>query len=76
MIADTGHGRPLVGALRGDARLAAVHVVLAAPLESAAQLRAALDVGADDVMRFPFEPEVLAARVLPDCGRRAFVPAR
>jgi PAS domain S-box-containing protein len=62
-IADAEHGRTLVGALRRDTRLAAVHVVLAAALESAAQLRAALDVGADDVMRLPFEPEVLAARV-------------
>jgi PAS domain S-box-containing protein len=63
VVADAEHGRAVVGALRRDARLAAVHVVLAAPLESPAQLRAALDVGADDVMRFPFEPEVLAARV-------------
>jgi PAS domain S-box-containing protein len=62
-IADDEHGRALVGALRIDSRLAAVHVVLVAALESPAQLRAALDVGADDVMRFPFEPEVLAARV-------------
>ena len=63
VIADVARGRALVRALRGDPRLAAVHVVLAAPLESAAQLRAALDAGADDVMRIPFEPEVLAARV-------------
>jgi PAS domain S-box-containing protein len=62
-IADAEHGRALVESLRGDTRLAAVHVVLAVTLESAAQLRAALDVGADDVMRLPFEPEVLAARV-------------
>ena len=27
------------------------------------ELREALDAGADDVMRVPFEPEVLAARV-------------
>jgi signal transduction histidine kinase len=63
VIADAEHGRALVGALRRDTRLAAVHVVLAAALDSPAQLRAALDVGADDVMRSPFEPEVLAARV-------------
>ena len=32
-------------------------------LDSPRELRAALDAGADDVMRVPFEPEVLAARV-------------
>ena len=32
-------------------------------LASPRDLRAALDAGADDVMRIPFEPEVLAARV-------------
>jgi DNA-binding response OmpR family regulator len=32
-------------------------------LDSPAELRAALDAGADDVTRVPFEPEVLAARV-------------
>ncbi len=63
VIADVPRGSALVRALRCDPRLAAVHVVLAAPLESATQLRAALDAGADDVMRIPFEPEVLAARV-------------
>jgi PAS domain S-box-containing protein len=62
-IAHAEHGRALVGALRQDAGLAAVHVVLAAALESPADLRAALDVGADDVMRLPLQPEVLAARV-------------
>ena len=64
VIADVARGRALVRALRRDPLMAAVHVVLAAPLESATQLRAALDAGADDVMRVPFEPEVLAARVV------------
>jgi PAS domain S-box-containing protein len=40
-----------------------VHVVVGAALHSARELRAALDAGADDVMRVPFEPGVLAARV-------------
>jgi PAS domain S-box-containing protein len=43
--------------------LLSTHVVVAAALDSPDQLRAALDVGADDVMRVPFEPEVLVARV-------------
>ena len=36
---------------------------MAAALDSPDELRAALDAGADDVMRVPFEPEVLVARV-------------
>ena len=37
--------------------------MVCAALKSPQELRAALDAGADDVMRIPFEPEVLAARV-------------
>ena len=40
-----------------------MHIVLCAALDSRRELRDALDAGADDVMRVPFEPEVLAARV-------------
>ena len=37
-------------------------------LDSPSDLRAALDAGADDVMRVPFEPEVVAARVAAGLG--------
>jgi PAS domain S-box-containing protein len=63
VIADADHGPGLVAALRSRPELAATHVVLCAALGSADELRAALDAGADDVMRVPFEPEVVAARV-------------
>jgi PAS domain S-box-containing protein len=53
----------LIDAVRAQPELAAIHVVVAAALDSPDELRAALDVGADDVMRVPFEPEVLVARV-------------
>jgi PAS domain S-box-containing protein len=60
-------GRPsaesLMPALRAQPELASTHVVVAAELDSPGELRAALDTGADDVMRVPFEPEVLVARV-------------
>jgi PAS domain S-box-containing protein len=55
--------RSLIDAVRSRRELASVHVVVAAELESPTELREALDAGADDVMRVPFEPEVLAARV-------------
>jgi PAS domain S-box-containing protein len=63
VIADAVRGPLLIRALRGQPELAAVHVVICTALDSAEQLRAALEAGADDVMRLPFEPEVLAARV-------------
>ena len=50
----------LIRALRTERELTGVHVVVCA---TSAELRAALDAGGDDVMRIPFEPEVLAARV-------------
>jgi PAS domain S-box-containing protein len=63
VVADAGHGAELTAALRAREDLASTHIVLCARLDSADELRAALDAGADDVMRIPFEPEVLAARV-------------
>jgi DNA-binding response OmpR family regulator len=60
VIAAAEHGRALTAAVRG---LRSAHIVLCAALNSPEELRAALDAGADDVMRVPFEPEVLAARV-------------
>ena len=63
VIADADRGPALTAAVRKDDDLASTHVLLCAALDSKSQLRAALDAGADDVMRLPFEPEVLAARV-------------
>jgi PAS domain S-box-containing protein len=63
VIADARHGRALTAAIRRRPQLASVHIVLCAALDSPQDLRDALDAGADDVMRVPFEPEVLAARV-------------
>ena len=63
VIAGTPSAQSLMPALRQSPELAATHVVVAAALDSPDELRAALDTGADDVMRVPFEPEVLVARV-------------
>ena len=51
--------------MRAERELASAHVVVCAAGD---RLRAALDAGADDVMRIPFEPEVLAARVAAGLG--------
>lgn len=63
VIADASWAESLITAVRGEPELASTHVVVAAALDSPDELRAVLDAGADDVMRMPFEPEVLAARV-------------
>jgi PAS domain S-box-containing protein len=63
VIVDAALARALTGALRGRDDLDWTHVVVAAALDSPGALRAALDAGADDVMRVPFEREVLVARV-------------
>ena len=63
IVSGARHGRALTAAVRRRRELAWVHVVLCAALDSPRELRDALDAGADDVMRVPFEPEVLAARV-------------
>jgi PAS domain S-box-containing protein len=63
VIAGARQGRALTGAVRRRSEVASAHIVLCAALDSRRELRAALDAGADDVMRVPFEPEVLAARV-------------
>jgi PAS domain S-box-containing protein len=63
VLADAHQGPVLIEAARALPDLADVHVVVCVDLESPDELRAALDAGADDVMRVPFEPEVLAVRV-------------
>jgi PAS domain S-box-containing protein len=63
VIAQARGGRALTAAVRGRQELASTHIVLCAALDSPLELREALDAGGDDVMRVPFEPEVLAARV-------------
>jgi PAS domain S-box-containing protein len=63
VISGARWARALTGAVRSRRELACAHVVVAAALESPHELREALDAGADDVMRVPFEPEVLVARV-------------
>ena len=63
VITGTPGAESLMPALQGRPELASTHVVVAAALDSPDELRAALDTGADDVMRVPFEPEVLVARV-------------
>jgi PAS domain S-box-containing protein len=63
LIAKARRGRALTAAVRRRHELASTHIILCAALDSPAELREALEAGADDVMRVPFEPEVLAARV-------------
>jgi PAS domain S-box-containing protein len=63
IVAEARHGRALTAAIRGRRDLASAHIVLCVALDSPSELREALDAGADDVIRVPFEPEVLAARV-------------
>ena len=63
VIVDARRGRTLTDALRERPDLESAHVVVCAALGSPRELREALDAGADDVMRVPFEPEVLTARV-------------
>src|SRR4051794_10663390 len=63
VIAGADQGRALTAGVRARRELASAHIVLCAALDAPHELRMALDAGADDVMRVPFEPEVLAARV-------------
>ena len=68
VIADSRNGPELTAEVRSRRDLAAMHIIICAPLNSPHKLRVAFDAGADDVMRVPFEPEVLAARVAAGLG--------
>jgi PAS domain S-box-containing protein len=63
VIAGARWARELTAAVRGRRDLASAHIVVGAALDSPPELREALDAGVDDVIRVPFEPEVLVARV-------------
>ena len=63
VFADARQGPALATAVRAHGELASAHIVVCTALDSPDELREAIDAGADDVMRIPFEPEVLAARV-------------
>jgi PAS domain S-box-containing protein len=63
VIADPRGGPELTRAVRARPDVAGAHIVVCARPDSPHDLRDALDAGADDVMRIPFEPEVLVARV-------------
>jgi PAS domain S-box-containing protein len=63
VFTDAGTAPELIPALRARPELAAAHVIVGVDLDSAQELADALDSGADDVLRVPFEPQVLAMRV-------------
>jgi PAS domain S-box-containing protein len=63
VIAGVPWAQELTAAVRSRRELASVHILVAAALDAPHELHAALEAGADDVVRVPFEPEVLAARV-------------
>ena len=63
VIAGARWASELTSAVRVRPELASVHIVVGAALDSPRELREALDAGADDAIRVPFEPEVLVARV-------------
>ncbi|MFZ1997200.1 MAG: PAS domain-containing protein [Solirubrobacteraceae bacterium] len=63
VIAGARWASELTAAVRARPELASVHIVVGAAFDSPGELREALDAGADDAIRVPFEPEVLVARV-------------
>jgi PAS domain S-box-containing protein len=63
VISCARRARAMTASLRSRREWAATHIVVAAALDSPAEIREALDAGADDVMGVPFEPQVLVARV-------------
>jgi PAS domain S-box-containing protein len=69
VIAGASWTDSLTAAVRARREIAFAYIVGAAALNSPNELREALDAGVDDVIRVPFEPEVLMARVV--AGLRA-----
>ena len=63
VLTDARRGATFVETVRAQPELAAVHVVVCADIARPEQLREAIDSGADDVMRIPFDPQVLVMRV-------------
>jgi PAS domain S-box-containing protein len=63
VVTDAQHASRLLATVRARPELAAVHVLVGADLTSPRELHDAIASGADDVMRIPFEPQVLAMRV-------------
>jgi eukaryotic-like serine/threonine-protein kinase len=66
-----GEGASLTRLLREAAATAALPIFVLAPPEDPALMEAGLDAGADDVLAYPVNPDVLAAKV-----RRALQPRR
>jgi len=66
-----GEGADLTRSLRAAAATAHLPIFVLAPAEDPAQVEAGLEAGADDVLMYPVNPDVLAAKV-----RRAFQPRR
>ncbi|WP_263436597.1 protein kinase domain-containing protein [Stigmatella hybrida] len=66
-----GDGAALTRLLREAADTAALPIFVLAPPEDPALVEAGLDAGADDVLAYPVNPDVLAAKV-----RRALQPRR
>ena len=66
-----GDGATLTRALRSTEQLAALPIFVLAPPEDPRLVEAGLDAGADDVLTYPVNPDVLAAKL-----RRALHPRR
>ena len=66
-----GEGAALTRSLRAAAPTAELPIFLLAPPEDPGVVEAGLDAGADDVLTYPVNPDVLAAKV-----RRALQPRR
>ena len=66
-----GDGATLTRSLRSNEALASLPIFVLAPAEDPRLVEAGLDAGADDVLTYPINPDVLAAKL-----RRALQPRR